>query len=353
MQQRSKLTAVTLSAVALAAAACGSTSKATSSTSSPASSASSTTSGGGSSASAPLPAANVASKHYSVVYIGGVGGNPFYTSVACGATVQAKAMGVAFSQQEPQTYDPTVQVPIVNAVVAQHPNAIMIAVDSATALVSPLQRAQKAGIKVLTVDGVLSTPGVSITNVQSDDFAGGQLAGNTLAQEINGKGTVVAIYNKPGSSVSDARVKGFATAIAKYPGIHYLGVQSSNNETALAASTIQDEILSHPSLNGVFTVTTNNTEGVATGIKTAGKVGKVKIVGYDTSAPIVADIQAGEVSADIVQAPYRTGEEEIVLAVDSLEGKTVPTQVLEPFVVATPQNINTANVQAFIYKTSC
>jgi ribose transport system substrate-binding protein len=69
--------------------------------------------------------ARAASK-YSVVYIPGLTGNPFYSTVACGAAVEAKKLGVSFSTQGAPTFAVNAQTPVVNAVVARHPTAIMI-----------------------------------------------------------------------------------------------------------------------------------------------------------------------------------------------------------------------------------
>ncbi|MDQ2802311.1 MAG: substrate-binding domain-containing protein, partial [Pseudomonadota bacterium] len=109
----------------------------------------------------------------------------------------------------------------------------------------------------------------------------------------------------------------------------------------------------HPDLAGIFTITTNNTEGAATGVREADHVGKVKIVGFDTSDPIVEDIRQGIVSADVVQFPYRVGQLGVELMNDALNGKPIEREVRTPFVIATPENIDTPEVQKFVYKTKC
>lgn len=38
---------------------------------------------------------------------------------------------------------------------------------------------------------------------------------------------------------------------------------------------------------------------------------------------------------------------------DALAGKPIDRQVQTPFVIATPENIDTPEVQKFIYKTHC
>jgi ribose transport system substrate-binding protein len=139
----------------------------------------------------------------------------------------------------------------------------------------------------------------------------------------------------------------------QFPGVKVLGVQYSHNETSNAASIVSSTASAHPDLAGVYTVETNNTEGAITGVRDAHLVGKVKIVGYDTSDPIVAGLEKGTVSADVVQYPYGEGQLGLESAVKAIQGQSVPREQTQPFVIATPANVKTPKVQKFIYKTSC
>jgi ribose transport system substrate-binding protein len=290
---------------------------------------------------------------YKVVYIPGLTGNPFYSTVACGAQSVAKSLNVDFSVQGAPTFAVTAQTPVVQAVTASHPNAIMISNDDPKAMIAPLLAAQKAGIKIVNIDGDLAEKSVGVTNIQSDNTLGGKLAGQALGKLIHGKGTVVIIDNAPGYPISEQRRDGFLDAMKKFPGIKVLPVQYSNNSPATAASIVTSTAAAHSDFAGVYTVETNNTEGAITGVRDAHLGGKVKIVGYDTSDPIVAGIENGTVSADIVQYPYGEGQLGLESAVKAIQGKSVPREQTQPFVVATPSNIHTAKVQKFIYKTSC
>lgn len=292
-------------------------------------------------------------KPYKITYIQGVTGNPFYTSVACGGAEAAKRLGVVFNTQGPQQYQPALQMRVLDAVIAAHPDGILFTADDPVAMTPTLLQAKGLGIKILSIDGDLKNMSVAISNIQSDNLDGGAQAAKRLAELIGDKGAVMAMLNSPAAVVSQQRLHGFETEIAKHPNITYLGVQYSNNETAKAASIITSTVAAHPNLNGVFTITTNNTEGAATGVREAQRVGKIKIVGFDTSDPIVEDIRSGIVSADIVQYPYHIGQLGVEMMVDALEGKPVAREVHTPFVIATPQNINTPEVQKFIYKTHC
>jgi ribose transport system substrate-binding protein len=290
---------------------------------------------------------------HKIVYIQGVTGNPFYTSVACGGADEAKKLGVSFSAQGPQQFQPQLQMRVLDAVIASKPDGILFTADDPVAMTPTLLQAKAMGIKIISIDGDLKDMSVAISNIQSNNVEGGREAGEALARAIGDKGEVMALENTPAASVSQQRLLGFTTEIAKHKNIKYLGVQFSNNVTAKAASIVTSTVAAHPNLAGIFTITTNNTEGAATGVREAGGIGKIKIVGYDTSDPIVQDIRIGLVTADVVQYPYHVGELGVQLMQDALNGKPIPREASSPFVIATKANIDTPAVQKFVYKTKC
>ena len=299
-----------------------------------------------------LPAA-AENKPLKIVYIQGVTGNPFYTSVSCGGAEAARRLGVSFDSQGPQQYQPALQMRVLDAVIASKPDGILFTADDPVALTPTLLQAKEMGIKILSIDGDLKDQTVAVSNIQSNNYQGGQLAAQYMAKLIGDKGEVMAMRNTPAANVAQQRLDGFLSELAKHPNITFIGEQFSNNQTAKAASIITSTVAAHPNLVGVFTITTNNTEGAATGVREAQREGKIKIIGFDTSDPIVQAIRTGVVAADVVQYPYGIGQIAVEMMTDALNGKPVERQVQTPFVIATPENIDTAEVQKYIYKTSC
>ena len=300
-----------------------------------------------------LSATAASAAPHRVTYIMGLTGNPFYTTVGCGAAEAAKQLGVDLDIQGPTQYQPALQMRVLDAVIAAHPDGIMFVSTDPVALSPTLLQAKAAGIKVISIDGDLKDMTIALANIQSDNFDGGTQAAKALAAAIDDKGTVMAMENSPAAPVSQQRLQGFEAEIKQHPGVTYLGVQYSANQTAKAASLVTSTVAAHPDLNGIFTVTTNNTEGAATGVREAGGIGRIKIVGFDTSDPIVQDIRAGIVTADVVQYPYKVGQLGLQMMVDVLDGKPVEREVHTPLVVATKANVDTPEVQQFIYKTRC
>ena len=298
-------------------------------------------------------AASAQNKPYRITFIQSLAGNPFYQTVACGAAEAAKRLGVTLDVQAPAQFQAALQLRTLDAVIASKPDGILFAATDPVALNPTLLEAKAQGIKILSIDGNVADLSIAVGNVQSDNFDGGKQAALRLADLIGDKGVVMAMMNTPAASVSHQRLDGFEAEIAKHPNITYLGVQFSANQTSRAASIVSSTIAAHPDLSGIFTITTNNTEGAATGVREAEKIGQVKIVGFDTSDPIVDAIRAGTVSADVVQYPYQVGQLGLQMMVDALNGKPVEREVHTPFVIATPQNVDTAEVKKFIYDVHC
>jgi ribose transport system substrate-binding protein len=289
----------------------------------------------------------------SVVYVPGLTGNPFYNTVGCGGRDRAEELGVSFDVQGSSEFDVAAQTSVVNAVVADAPDALMISVTDATAMAVPLTEAKDAGIDIITIDGDLADRSLASSNIQSDNEEGGRLAAEQLAELIGGEGEVLAINQTPGNPIGEARERGFREALAEYPGITYLGEQYDENATARAASIASGAASSNPELAGIYTMATNSTEGAITGVREAGRTGDVKVVGYDTSEPIIQALEDGTVDGVVVQYPYREGALGVETAVALSEGQEVERDQTVPFVFATPENVDSEEVQEYLYRVDC
>jgi ribose transport system substrate-binding protein len=290
-----------------------------------------------------------------IVYVPGLTGVPFYSSVSCGAASEAEKLGAEFVTQGDPTFAVDKQTAIVNALIADKPDAILISITDPEAMIGPLQEAKDAGIQVIGIDGDLTDESVMSTNIQSDNIIGGQMAADALAAAIGPDGGEVLILNNAtGSLIGDARVKGFEDQLAaKYPNIKSLGQQYSANAADKAAGIVSAAAASNPNLKGIYGITTNNTQGAITGLAEAGRTGEVKLVGYDTSDPIIEGLRAGAVDGLVVQYPYGEGILGVQSAIKLMNGESVDRLQTTPFVIATKDNVDDPTVQQYIYKVDC
>jgi ribose transport system substrate-binding protein len=289
-------------------------------------------------------------KKYNMTLIAGVKGDEFYLTMNCGAQAEAKAKGVSLNFQGPDQFDAAQQTPIVNSVAAKKPDAVLIAPTDTKALYAPIKQLATNGSKVVLVDTTLDDPSMAVSQIASNNEKGGEAAAQELTKLIGGKGKVLVVNVQPGVSTTDARAKGFETG-AKAAGLNYIGQQYDNDDPAKAASIVNAELSKNPDLAGIFATNLFSAEGAATALKQAGKLGKVKIVGFDAGPKQVQDLKAGLVQALIAQRPAEIGKDGVDQALNALQGKPTTKQIGTDFAIITKDNL--AQNQAALYKSTC
>jgi ribose transport system substrate-binding protein len=295
-----------------------------------------------------------AERQYKLTLIQGVKGDQFYVTMQCGAQEAAKAAGATLDVAAPDEFDASLQTPVVNAVVAKKPDAILVAPTDTQAMIPPLTQAKAAGIKLVFVDTTTENGAeLAESEIASDNEEGGREAARTLAELTGGKGSVLVINVKPGISTTDARAKGFEDEIKKTPGLKYIGQEYSNDKPEVAAAKTTAALAAHPDLVGIFGTNLFSAEGAATGLRSAGASQKVKIVGFDAGPKQVEDLEQGIVQALIAQKPADIGKAGVEQAIAALKGEPVQKKIGTGFVVVTKENMSEPDVQPFLYKSSC
>jgi ribose transport system substrate-binding protein len=307
-----------------------------------------------SSGSSTTSSASSSGKTYKLSFIQGVAGDGFYVTMGCGMQAEAKKLGDAtVNIQGPAQFDSTLQNPIIESVTASKPAAIMIAPDDVTASQTPIDQAMSAGIKVVLVDTTLNDPAGAVSQISSDNLAGGADAFAAVKQLVPAGGQVLVVNTKPGISTTDERTTGFANAAKADSKYSYVGVQYDQDEASIAAQVTLASLQKNPGIVAIFATNLFSAEGAATGIRQAGKSGKVKIVGFDAEPDEITALQQGTVQALIAQSPYTIGTDAVDQAIDALTGKPTTAKIGTKFTIITTANLSSAASQAAIYKTSC
>jgi len=277
---------------------------------------------------------------------------PFYISLQCGAQAEAKKLGYELTTQAPQKFDAAMQTQLVNALGSNPPAALLIAPTDDTAMLAPIQQVKNRGAKIVEVDTSLKDTGVAVSSVSSDNTAGGRLAAQTMAKLAAGKsGSVLVLDTIAGTSTTAARAKGFEDELKNTPNLKSIGIQFTQNEPEQAAAKVTAALSSTPDLIGVFATNLNTGEGAATGLRNAGKVGAVNLIGFDASPSEVEGLKNGQYQALIAQDPASIGTQGVQQAVAAIEGKPVTRNLTAELHSITKADMD-ANSQYF-YKQSC
>jgi ribose transport system substrate-binding protein len=342
-RRRALLLGVAL-ASALAVAACGSSSSST--TKSAAASAPSSSSTSTSSSSS--------HKNLTIALVPGLTVDPFYITMHNGAAAEAKALGVNLTWQGGTTFSPTAQLPVVNALLAKSPSALLIAPTDVNALKAPIQKFVNASIPVIAVDTTINDTSLLTAAITSDNTQGGAAAADAIAKLAHDKGDVAVDNVNPGISTTDARASGFINEIKKYPNMHVVATEYNNDSATTAESQVRNLILAHPSMVRVFATNLYGAQGAGTAIDAAGKAGKVFVAAYDAEPATVALLKKGAINVLVIQQPAVEGKDAVLYAFDKLTGKSsqIPKETLVPNVVATTATASDPNVTKYYYQSS-
>ena len=287
---------------------------------------------------------------YEVAFIQGVAGDEFYITMQCGIEAAAEELGVTVTTQGPQQFDPALQTPIVDSVVASQPDGLLIAPTDVSAMNRPIRAAAEAGITVGLVDTTLEDPSMAVTQVASDNEGGGAAAFEAIKQANPDGGTVLVVGHEPGISTNEARIKGFLDALAQDPKFTALPTQYAQNDPAEGARIVTSTLQAHPDLIGIFGTNLFAAEGAATGLRQAGATG-VTVVGFDAGPAQVEALQNGTVQALVAQQPADIGRQGLEQVVASLNGEQPQAEIQTGFTILTQDNLD-ANQDA-VYRSSC
>ncbi len=305
-----------------------------------------------------LPVQAQAQEDLTIALIPGLTTDAFYITMHRGAQHAADALGVELLFQGAPEFNATLQVPVLDAVIARGPDAILIAPTDKVQLIEPLRRAHDAGIPIITVDTFIDDGKYQdgagdgdfpLSYIASDNVLGGQIAARALAEAIGGEGMVYVSNVKPGISTTDQREEGFKMEMANYPGITVLETQFNDDDSNKAASQLQAVVARNPDLAGVFGANLFSAVGAANGVRAIGKSGEIRVVAFDAPQSIVDDIGEGLVDMTIAQHPAEIGYYGVMSAYAHITGQSLPIAIGTGFTVIDASNMNDPEIVKFIY----
>ncbi|MCX5579621.1 ABC transporter substrate-binding protein [Kaistia terrae] len=290
---------------------------------------------------------------FDIAFIPGVGGDAYYGSVQCGIEKAAAENGATVQTQAPSAFNPAAQIPILETMIAQKPDAIIIAPTDSQALFAPLKVAVDQGIKVVLVDTTLEDPSIAVSQVSSDNVASGRVAAQTLAELLGDrKGSVLTVNLSAGVTTTDDRERGFAGGIRE-AGFNYLGQEFSDNSVQKADQIVSAALLANSDLAGVFSTAAFNTEGAVAAIRAAGRSEDVVVVGFNANPPGIEQLKRGQVAAQVVLKPYDSGYQAGLQAIASLRGEKTTPVIRTGATVATKDNLTDPQVSRYVYSFTC
>jgi ribose transport system substrate-binding protein len=194
-----------------------------------------------------------------------------------------------------------------------------------------IEDANKAGIPVFTADIKNASPqGKVIAHVASDNYQGGVLAADLMNEALSGGGNV-ALITHPGVESCTERIRGFKDKTKDYPDLKIIAELSAEGQRDKALDVARDILTKHPDLDGIFGINDDSALGALAAVEAAGKVEKVKIVGYDATQEARRRIRERKVYGDVIQYPKLMGEKTLDIIREYFAFQSISPENLQAF----------------------
>ena len=176
--------------------------------------------------------------------------NPFFVDLKEGAESMAEEMGVEILVVDAQD-DAAAQLSSVEDLLIKQIDVLIVNPVDGNAVVSAITAANDAGVPVITVDRG-AEGGEVVSHIASDNVAGGEMAGDFIAEQLNEEGKVVELEGIPGTSAARDRGKGFNQAMDKYEGMEVIARQPAGFDRAEGMTVMENILQGNPEIDAVF-----------------------------------------------------------------------------------------------------
>jgi len=303
--------------------------------------------------SASAPAISQDKASLKITMVAGVKGDPFYITMMCGAKKEAIRLGATFDFQAPESFSPTDQIPIVNGVAAARPDIMLIAPTHDSAMIVPIEQVAEGGTKIVLVDTSLQDVSSTVAQISTDDYQGGVAAAEEIYKLTGGKGAVLLLNFQPGVSTTEARGRGF-TEKAKELGLRVLDEQFSGTDIQKSTSIVSAVMQQAPDLSGVFTTTDFGAQGTVAALRTANKLGEIKVVGFDASPVMVEQLKANEIQAIVSQKANEIGVLGVEQGIKAAKGEATADKPIKiSTITITKDTLGNPDVAQALQETEC
>lgn len=247
--------------------------------------------------------------------------NPFFVDLKDGAEAMAEEMGVEILTVDAQD-DAASQLSSVEDLLIKQIDVLIVNPVDGNAVVSAITAANNAGVPVITVDRG-AEGGDVVSHIASDNAAGGEMAGDFIAEQLGETGKVVELQGIPGTSAARDRGKGFNQSMDNYSGMEVIARQPAGFDRAEGMTVMENILQGNPEIDAVFAHNDNMALGAMEAIAAAGRSDEIMIVGFDAIDDAVEAVKEGKMAATVAQKPGLMGEMAVETAIKVANGEEV------------------------------
>jgi erythritol transport system substrate-binding protein len=179
--------------------------------------------------------------------------------------------------------------------------AIILDPANADGSVGAIKKAVDAGIPVFLVNAEINQEGLAKAQLVSNNAQGAALGAQQWVEAVGDSGKYVELFGNPADNNAATRSNGYETVLTQYPDLKKVAQEVANWDRTQGYQKMQSMLQAHPDIIGVISGNDEMALGAIAALKEAGKLGQVKVGGFDGSPDAVAAIKAGELQYTVLQ----------------------------------------------------
>lgn len=300
-----------------------------------------------------LASAFAAGKNYTIAVIPKGTTHEFWKAVHCGAVkaqkeLEAKGYKINVIWKGPlREDDRDQQIQVVENFINRKVDGIVLAPLDSTALVAPVESALSQRVPVVIIDSGLKSKNI-VSYISTDNYKGGQLAGERLAELLKGKGKVILLRYAVGSASTEERETGFLDAIKKHPDMTLISSDQYAGATRDLAYQVSQNLLTRfgREVEGIFVPNESSTVGMMMALRDIKKAdGVVKLVGFDAGTQSIEGLKRGDIQGLVVQNPVNMGYLGVMTVVNHAEKKPIEKRIDTGVTMVTKENMEQPEIK--------
>ena len=184
-----------------------------------------------------------------------------------------------------------------------------------------------------------------IAYIGSSNVLAGKQAGEMMLKALPNGGKCIGFVGLPGADNARERIEGIKDAI-KGSKVDLIDVRGDDIDQTRAKRNVEDALAANPNIDCLVGIYSYNTPRIYEVLKESGKLGSIKVIGFDEDPITLGGVREGTIVGTVVQQPYEWGYQGMKLMAKYLEGdkSVIPANKL---LIIPTKVIDKGNVDAF------
>lgn len=205
--------------------------------------------------------------------------NPYYFGIMDGGDIAAEELGCEVIWKSCEASIES-EIALIENFIEQDVDAICMDPVDAQALIDVINKANEAGIPVVTFNNIIDGADAYAYTPNSKKSA--ENLAEAMCAYLGYEGKVAILQEQPGNFSSDTHEQAYRDVMAKYEGIEIVGEQITDWDPDKALQITQTWLSTLDELDAIITISGNSAAAAAQAIEAAGKTGEIAVFSVDS-----------------------------------------------------------------------